>query len=188
MTFPSAHAVIISAVLTATLASSSERPQQAGGETMVSVGESAAQAGSPVVAPLTLAAPGGVEIGAVDVRLTFPTALLTFEKIEPSGLALAVDAVVQAEVKAEPDGKSSTLHVKVFTAPASGRSLPSGPLAYLAFKVSETAKPETSIALVHAAEALTTGEPRQQVRPLTAAKAAIKVARPPVPACFFYMH
>lgn len=188
MTLPSAHCLIVSAVLAGAPAPGPERPQQSASETKITLAESAAQAGSPVVAPLTLAAPDGVEIGAVEVRLTFSNALLAFEKIEPSGLALAVDAVVQAEVKATPDARSSTLHARVFTAPGSGRALPSGPLAYLAFRISDSAKPETSITLVHTAEALTASEPRQRVEPLAAANATITVARPPVPACFFYMH
>lgn len=188
MTLRPAHSLILAATLAINGAIATGRSQQPDGATTLSLGESAAPAGSPVVAPLTLSAAGGLEIGAVEVRLTFPTALLTFEKIEPSGLSLAVDAVVQAEVKAEPGGQSSTLLVKVFTAPGSGKALPSGLLAYVGFKIHESAKPETSIALALAAEALTAGEPRQPVTPVAAANATIKVARPPVPACFFYMH
>lgn len=188
MTFPAACCLLLSATLTVRVAAGPDLPQQPEKVTTLSVAESAAQAGAPVVAPLTLSPAAGVAVGAVEVRLTHPKALLAFVKIEPSGLALGVDAVVEAEVKAGPDAKSSTLHVRVFTAPGSGRALPSGPLAYLGFKISDSAKPETAITLVHAAEALTTGRPRQPVTRLAAANAIITVARPPVPACFFYMH
>jgi hypothetical protein len=131
-----------------------------------------------------LSAPDEVSVGDLTVRLTFAKALLGFEKIDPSGLALSVDASVQAETKAGPDEESSTLEIRV----AATKALPSGPLAYVSFKIDESATPETSIALEHAAEAATTDRPPRRVEPLVAEPASIRVSAPPVPACFFYMH
>ena len=187
MTFLPPQCLLMSVALAATAAMHAQLPQQPAGATL-SIGQSAAQPGAPVVAPLTLATAEGVELGSVTVRLTYPKALLSFVKVEPSGLALGVGAVIESKIDVGRDATSTTLIVKVFTAPASGRSLPPGPLAYLGFKISETAKPESAIALVHAAEALTAGEPRQPLTPVVAGKATIRVAPPPVPACFFYMH
>lgn len=180
--------LLLSMSLAVTVAARPHPPQEPERPATISIGESAAQAGAPVVAPLTLASAAEMEIGSVTIRLTYPKALLSFVKLEPSGLALAIAAVVQSEVEPGPDAKSSTLQVTVFTAPGSGRSLPRGTLAYLGFKISEKAQPERAITLVHTAEALTAGDPRQPVKELIAGKATITVARPPVPACFFYMH
>lgn len=184
------HAALLSATLV--FASTPEdgraAEQQPTGPPTLSLGEASAPPGAPVVAPLTLSAPEGVRVGSVEVRLTYPKALLAFVKIEPSGLALGVGATVQADAKGGPDAQSSTLHVSISTPAGSRQPLPSGPLAYLGFTIDESAKAETSIALTHAAEALTTDDPPRLVKPLVAAPATISVSVPPVPACFFYMH
>jgi hypothetical protein len=116
--------------------------------------------------------------------VTYPKALLEFDKIDPSGLALSVDALVTGEMKAGPDEASSTLEIRI----SAKQALPSGPLAYVGFRIGKAAEPETSIALAHVAEAMTAGTPPRVVEPVVAAPAAIRVAAPPVPACFFYMH
>lgn len=159
-------------------------------KTTLRLGEASAPPGAPVVAPLTLTVAEGTRVGSVDVRLTFPKALLKFVKIEPSGLALAVEAIVKAEATDGADTTSSTVHVTVSTLGAGGsrKPLPSGVLGYLAFTVAPGAKPLTAIAFAHEATALTVDTPPAPVTPLTLDPAKITVANPPVPACFFYMH
>jgi hypothetical protein len=87
-----------------------------------------------------------------------------------------------------PDGKSSTVRVTIGAPADGGQPLPPGPLAYLTFAVDKSAKPETAIELAQVATAFTAGPDAKPVTPLSAPKLKITVARPPVPACFFYMH
>lgn len=162
--------------------------RQSAESTVLSLGEASASPGEPIVVPLTLSPAESVDVGTVEVRLTYPTAVLSFVKSEPSGLALGTDATLEAEVTAASDAKSSVLHVSVSAASGSGKPLPAGPLTYLTFKVSAEAKPETPIAMMVTATAFTAGTPRRAVEPLVAPNPKITVAAPPVTACFFYMH
>ena len=183
-------AIVVPAVLAVSLATRPGIAVQTPAVTKVSVAEVSAPPGAPVVLPVTLGAPEGVSIGTVEFRLTYSTTLLTFVKMEPSGLALGLGAVLQAVVEKGPDARSATLRGSV-SAPMSGASrqpLPSGPLAYVAFTIAKSAKPGTSIVLTHVASASTSDAAPQPITPVVAAKVKIDVARPPVPACFFYMH
>jgi hypothetical protein len=156
--------------------------------TNLTLGEASAPPGSPVTAPLTLSVPEGAEVGSLKVRLTYPKALLTFEKVEPSGLSLGVGAAVDATVEEGLGGKSSTLAVTISTGSPPPKALPPGPLAYIGFRISDRAEPESTIPLTHSAEAFGVGDPPRRVEPISAAPAAIQVSAPAVPACFFYMH
>ena len=163
---------------------------QTAGTTTISITESSAPPDSQVVLPLALDAPDSVRVGAIDVRLTFPKALLTFVSVEPSGLAVGVDAVVQSDVKPGAKEGESVLHATISTTGSGGsrQPIPTGPLAYVAFRIAKTAKPETVITLTHEVSATTVDDPPKPVAPIAASAAQIGVAKEPVPACFFYMH
>lgn len=156
----------------------------------LTLGEPSAPPGSRVTVPLTLSVPESVNVGSLEIRLTFPKAQLTFTKVEPSGLAVGLDARVEATVENGPDAKSSTLRVRVATPGSAGerKPLPAGLLAYIGFTIAKTAKPDTTISLVHVATGLTTHSDPRPVTPLGIANGKINVTKPPVPACFFYMH
>jgi hypothetical protein len=68
------------------------------------------------------------------------------------------------------------------------KPLPVGVLAYIGFTIAKTAKPDTTISLLHVATGRTTDGDSRPVAPLGIANGKIRVTKPPVPACFFYMH
>ena len=165
--------------------------RQAGEETKLTLGESSGLPGASVTVPLTLSAAESVNVGSVEMRLTYPKAQLTFNKVEPSGLSLGVDAKAEATVENGPDPKSSTVRVTLSTPPGEAgvrKPLPLGLLGYLGFTIAKTAKPETTISLVNVAAAATTDSEPRPIAPLAFANGKIKVTTRPVPACFFYMH
>lgn len=160
-------------------------------ESKLTLGEASGPPGSPVTVPLTLSAAESVTVGSIEMRVTYPKAQLTFNKVEPSGLSLGVDAKVEASVESAPDAKSSTVRITVSTPTGErgGRKpLPIGLLAYLGFTIAKTAKPETTISLVPVAAAANIDSEPRPVAPLGVADGKIKVTTRPVPACFFYMH
>ena len=188
MTLRLVRGTLLCLVLAITLAPSVSSAIQT--DSKLTLGEPSAPPGSPVTVPLTLSVPESVNVGSLEIRLTFPKALLTFTKVEPSGLAVGLDARVEATVESGPDAKSSTLRVRVATPGNAGerKPLPAGLLAYIGFTIAKTAKPDTTISLVHVATARTTHSDPRPVTPLGIANGKINVTKPPVPACFFYMH
>ena len=85
--------------------------RQAGEETKLTLGESSGRPGASVTVPLTLSAAESVNVGSVEMRLSYPKAQLTFNKVEPSGLSLGVGARAEATVENGPDPKSSTVRI-----------------------------------------------------------------------------
>jgi hypothetical protein len=159
------------------------RPDAASGT--IALGDASAAPGSAVVSPLSLSAPEPIHIRALEVRLTYDSSLLSFDKAEPSGLALGISAEVTAAVEESADEGSSVLRLRI--AAPSERELPPGPLAYIRFRIAQKALPETAIAIRIEAVGQTADAPGQAVT-LDAAPGRIIVSAPPVPACFFYMH
>ena len=158
--------------------------------TRIIAGESTGGPGADAVLPISLAAPDDVRVGAIAIRLGFSKAFLEFGGIEPGGNVDAVGARVKAEVKAGPDDTTAVLHVSVTATSAAGKrhSVPSGPLAYITFKIAKDAKAGSSIVLTHEADVSTTDEPARPVTPVVASKAEIQITAPALTACFFYMH
>jgi hypothetical protein len=155
----------------------------------VTLGESGAPPDSPVTIPVSVATVPGAKLGAVTIRLTFPKDQLTFDKAEPSGLAVAVDAKLRSDVKAA-SADSSVLETRVSTIDPGGKRdpIPTGPVAYLSFRIGKAVKSGTTIPLTLVAEMETTDTPPKPIAPVKAETGPLTVADAPVPACFFYMH
>lgn len=168
----------------------SRRAGQTDQQVTVTVGEGTAAPDAPVTLALSLSAPDTLPIGSVTVRIAFPKALLSFVNIDSSGLALAVNADVRAEVKKGPNEATSVVEATISTIGKGGsrQAIPVGLIAYLSFKIDNRAEVETTIALTHEATATTTGDQPGPVIGVVASKAEVNVSSPPVAACFFYMH
>lgn len=163
---------------------------QATEPTKLTVGEQTATPGAPVVVPLTFSAPDTTNAGAIEIRLTYPKALLTFAKLEPSGLALGVFAKIETAVDKGPDAASSTL-VATISTPAGAearKAFGSGLLAYVGFTIAKTAKPGTTIPLKMETVVRTAEAEPKPVPKVTSVNGKIVVAQVPVVSCFFYMH
>jgi hypothetical protein len=178
------------AVVTGSSRQESAAVSQDSGTVKVTLGEQSAQPGAPVVLLLTLSVPAEAPPSSIEVRLTYPTALLTFVKVEPSGLALGVSATVEAVVVKGPDANSSTVKATI-TTPAGVTprdTLSSGALAYFSFKVAKEAKPATTIPVTLGAVMKTADTKTPALSPVLAVNGKVTVTAPPVPSCFFYMH
>ncbi len=156
----------------------------------VGFGEGSAPAGSIVTVPVTFSAPDSARIGALAIRLKFLKTQLAFTKIDPSGLATAVDAKVEAQVKPGAAADTPVLDVTISTLAAGGsrQPIPVGPIAYVTFTIPDGAQAGTAIALESEATALTTDTPPKKIGPLATTKGTIEVAAPGIPPCLFYMH
>ena len=163
---------------------------QASEPTVVSISEGNAAPDEQVVLSVSLSASDAVPVGAINIRLGFPKALLTFVEIELSGLSLAVEAKAHAEVRKGPNDADSILDatISIVSEAGSQRSLPVGRVAQLIFQVDKSAKPSTWIPLTHEVTASTTDDPPQLITPVNTYKTRIGVSLAPVTACFFYMH
>ena len=162
----------------------------AGDQTKVGIASGTAAADDEVVLPVSLSFPDGVRLWSVDLRLGSSKAQIAFGMIEPSGLADSVDVAVQFELKAGPGGDDSVLHASLSTITLKGSRLaiPTGPVAYVTFKVAKTAKAESVIPLTFEADVRSTDDPPRVLTPAVASKTKVTVASGAVFACFFYMH
>jgi hypothetical protein len=184
-------AVLLVIALGATLPATVRTPPQTAVESRLTLPERSGPPGAPVTIPLTLSTPESVSVGSIELKLTYPKPLLSFTKIEPSGLALGLEATVLAAVDDGRDGKSSTLRVTISGPPAEDggkKPLPTGVLAYVGFTIAKTAKTETTISLIQTVNAMAPGAEPRPVTPFGVSDGKIKVTTKPVPACFFYMH
>ena len=156
----------------------------------VSLGQASGPADAQAVVPLSMSGSGDPKLASVTVRVPFPTALLTFVKVDPSGLAVGVDAKITTDVKPGSGADTSVLHATIASSDAGGqrRALPLGVLAYITFRIAKDAKPETTVPLAAEASVASIAEPSKQITVAKVAPGEVTVAAPPVPVCFFYMH
>lgn len=139
----------------------------------------------PAAVILTLAK--GVEVGFLSMAIRFPTKLVTFQRVELSGVADGVGAEAKAELKNE-DKDEAVLQLTIATVEKDGRRmLPEGSLANVWFKIADDAKPETVIPLKIVTATLTSKAGAEAVN-LETRDGQITVAAAIVSACFFYMH
>ncbi len=159
------------------------------GQTAVAISSGTQAADGEVVLPLSLSVARDVTIGSVDLRIAFARAQLEFVSIEAGGLADSADAEVKGEVQAGASAGEAVLHATISTAGTSARlPIPAGPIAYVTFRISRSAKPESAIPLALEARLATTDNPPKPIAPVATSAGQITVASAPVFGCFFYMH
>jgi hypothetical protein len=197
MTRSSSRGAAVAAALILSFGAVAAAPVQTAGSpsqdpepTTLTVGEQTAPPGAPVVVSLTLSVPDAVKAGSIDVRVTYPKAVLTFAKVEPSGLALGVFATIETSIVKGPDAASSTLLATIATPadPDARKAFASGLLAYVGFTIAKTAKPGTTVPLKVASVVRTAESEPHPVLPVRSVNGKVIVANPPVISCFFYMH
>jgi hypothetical protein len=165
-------------------------PPRHGDVTTITISTSSAPPDGQAVLPIYLSVPDAVRVGAIDLKLAFPKAHLSFVKVEPSGLARGVDAILRSELGDDLGVDRAVVMLRISTIEQGGsrEAIPAGPVAHVVFKVDKNARPESTIRLSHAARAVTTDTPPRAVRPLAASGGEVVVSSAPVPACFFFMH
>lgn len=180
-------------VLVAVLTVGAPRPFDVTGAqqaTIVTVSQSAGPPDSKVTVPVYFTPAAGVAVGRLVLDVKVPSALLTFQGAELSGLSEGLGVTADVSQKAGPDDGSTIVHI-VLAAQAQGSSrepLPDGPLVHLAFVVAASVKPGTVIPLEPTATAQTFDDPPRAVEPLVVPPGEIVVSEPGISSCFFYMH
>ena len=99
---------------------------------------------------VNLSAARGVKVGYIAMDITFPAELVSFVKVERSGLSEAGGAQIEAEVKSDAEHEDkSILRLTILTLDQEGpaRVIPDGPVAHIIFKISRDAQPGTDIVL-----------------------------------------
>ena len=143
--------------------------------------------GAEVFVAVSLDVPSGVSVGTVMTETSFPNSQLSFLEVRRGLSAEAAGADVSAVVEEDPnDPANSILRLTVTT--QGRRSLPSGVVADIAFKISEETAVGTMILLENHPTALTAEDPPQPTA-VTGTDGSIQVSETsPVFVCFFYMH
>ena len=143
--------------------------------------------GAEVFVAVSLDVPSGVSVGTVMTETSFPSSQLSFLEVRRGLSAEAAGADVSAVVEVDPnDPANSILRLTVTT--QGRRSLPSGVVADIAFKISEETAVGTMILLENHPTALTAEDPPQPIA-VTGTDGSIQVSETsPVFVCFFYMH
>ncbi|MBI4456648.1 MAG: hypothetical protein HY644_12210 [Acidobacteria bacterium] len=159
------------------------------GTTRLDLSFETARPGDRVTVSIILKVPASIKIGTTINEITFPHKLLTFERVTQGLSADLATAMVSANVKADERDPEKSI-VTVTVTGKKGDAIPGGVVANLAFKVSEQAPLEQSIALDNKASAFTAEDLAQPVDPIAGRSGEIKIAEtaPVIFSCFFYMH
>ena len=146
---------------------------------------------SEVLVQASLSTGHDVEVVSISVNITFPNKILFFAWAGKSGLAEGAGTEMKMEVETDTeDQDKSILRLTLSSTEEreSYKALPEGPIAEIAFTISEDAQPGTQITLRSEASAMTTADPPKQREPITTEDGRISVIESLIFSCFFYMH
>lgn len=165
--------------------------QEAGQDaTLLTISPDAALPESEVRLSVYLKSAQGVKVGSIAMEINFPKRLLSFIKSERSYLSEALGANISAEVVDAEDEDKSKLKLEISAPAGKGgpKAIPDGPIAYIVFKISKDAQPNTEIVLENKAKAMTAEDSPKPVKPIVADNGKISVVPEIITSCFFYMH
>ncbi len=167
--------------------STGESPAQA--KAVVQVGSVQAQSGSTVVIPVSLATSGDVQIGAVEVKISFPPKWLKYKSTVAG--AAGSEAGVKVGADETPSNDETVLRLTITLPPGGAvERLPNGVLADVSFDIAPEAE-VGSIILKNTATAWSPGDAKRAVTTVTAEDGWLDVEgeqKVKVFGCFFYMH
>ena len=132
-----------------------------------------------------------VEVVSISVNITFPNKILSFAWAGKSGLAEGAGTQIKMEVEVDTEDQDKSILKLTLSSSEereSSKALPEGPIAEIAFTISEDAQPGTQITLRSEASAITTADPPKQIEPITTEDGGILVIESLIFSCFFYMH
>lgn len=160
--------------------------------TRIALGKSSGQPEQTALIPIYLTPPKSIPVGRVQLRVTFVSANVKFDKVEPGPTADNGKVKFSTDVataKNESGIDTSTVTILAELSDPSAKSLFAGLLAYLSLRVSANARP-AKITLTTSAEASRPGssDPLPDVR---AFGAELEVQAPnsgPMVVCFFFSH
>lgn len=160
--------------------------------TRIALGKSSGQPEQTALIPIYLTPPKSIPVGRVKLRVTFVSANVKFDKVEPGPTTDNGKVKFSADVvtaKNEKGIDTSTVTILGELSDPSAKSLSGGLLAYLSLSVGANARP-AKITLTTSAEAMrpASSEPLPDVRSFGA---ELEVQAPntgPTVVCFFFNH
>lgn len=167
---------------------SEERPDPK--VTRIALRGSSGMPGSLVAVPIYFTPAQGVEVGSIELKVSFVSANLKFDKFQP-GVAIELgDLKWENDVStAKDETGAETTSLKIRILPSSSKGIPEGLLGYIILKIAETGR-AAKINLATTARA-TEFRSKQDLTSVQAVDARIEVLAPstgPAVTCFFFSH
>ena len=157
----------------------------------LTVGRTEGPPQSEVTVQAFLSADRNIKVASISMNITFPNRLVSFIRAERSGLIEVMETQMEVEVEVDaydPNKSILKLTLSSLEEGGSGKALPEGPIAEIAFTISEEAQPGTEIVLKNEAHVVVAEDPLKQIEPVVAEDGAISVIVSLIFSCFFYMH
>ena len=144
--------------------------------------------GASVVIPVILKVSSDVDLGALELEVSFPNTLVTFQEVRNAIGADASNAEVSSSVENDAtDTEKSIVKVSVTAEP--GMWIPTSTVVDLIFKVDDEAPLDAVAILQPQFQATTAGDNPGPISPTTVDDGEIGVGETTlVFSCFFYMH
>ena len=160
--------------------------------TRVALASTAGTPGTSVVVPVYFTPAEGVEVGSLQLDVSFVSVNLKFEKVERGPAAESGNLDLTAQVKSEKNEKgieSSKLTILTSFPEPPKKGIPTGLLAYLTFRIGGDVK-ASSISLTTSAEAKPIGSDTilKQLRTFDTKVEILAPGTLPLTACFFFSH
>jgi len=145
--------------------------------------------GANITMPVDLRAAPGVQVGRIDLEFAVPRAVVTFARAVLSDLSRSLGVQLTADAKPDEHGRMSIVRVTLTTPEAeSKRAIANGQVAYLSFRLAETAKPGTVISIKPTVTVRPLDSAETILQPIDVPNSEIMVSSPAAASCFFYMH
>ncbi|MDA2934278.1 cohesin domain-containing protein [Acidobacteria bacterium AH-259-D05] len=157
----------------------------------LTVGRTEGPPQSEVTVQASLSVDRNVKVASISMNITFPNRLVSFIRAEKTGLIEAVGTEMKAEVETDAEDQDTSvlkLTLSSLEEGGSGKALPEGPIAEIAFIILEEAQPGTDITLKNEAHVVAAEDPLKQIEPVIAEDGAISVIESLIFSCLFYMH
>jgi hypothetical protein len=162
--------------------------------TVVALGVVSSAPKGEVLVPLSVMPwPRSIAVGSITATISFAGKDVTFLRAEKGFLLDGVKAEMRVEAQNDArDPNKMALNLEVATKGEPRKALREGLILTLVFKISEQAKPGTSVPLrFETVSATDLSEPPKAVAPLSAQRGVIEIVSPdqiPYVACFFFTH
>lgn len=172
-----------------------EKHAEAKKTTRLTLSSASAEPGQPVLVTIYVTPAEGIAVGGVKLEITYGSANLKFERLEPGITAEIAEVDLTSDIKTGKNDEgveTSTLTIKTKASNSEplSQGILGGLFAYVTFKISESAGPAV-IPLHTVAEVVELGS-NKPLANLQTADASVEVfapgTQPPAVSCFFFTH
>jgi len=148
--------------------------------------------GSSVVVPIYFTPAQGVAVGSIDLKVSFVSANLKFDKLQPGAGIESGDVKWESEVStAKTPGagiENTSLKIKILPS-SSSKSIPEGLLGYIILKIAETGRAaKINLATTAGATEFRSNKGLSNVQSVDAQVEVLAPSKEPAVTCFFFSH